>query len=275
MSERKSLFNALTVFAGIIFAVQGLFSHIVYLAILAWLGLIFLLVALHRELLEVYGKWSKYISPILFVLILIFYYWDPISSLEESKSQKEIRALQDSVVISRDSIRSLHFLLALAETSRVNARKALERGEKYFNVANAPSVGIVTMELIRTVGKKMSVKVIIENYGQSIAKQVRAMQETRMAPVSTPDEFLLGKSHEITMPDLHPKERKFIQLDYDWILTQDANDGINQKKYFVFVYGRITFQDSFGKKDSTLFCSRYNPDNHQFYDVRPYKFRYD
>jgi hypothetical protein len=274
MSDNKGLFNTLTVIAGIIFAVQGVFSHNIYLKIFNCLGLIFLLFALHYELCAIYAnKYIKLVSPTLFIVIVILFFIDPISLIDKSESQKQIEALQDTLSIRNDSIKTLKYLLAFESNSRTYSTQKLELAEKYFNANSAPAIRILGIDPIIEIGKKMQINIFIENSGgmaTSIITHTNCCFHT--VPYNT---FSLIKSQSLVLNNFAPKEQKTLILPFAKELTKEFYDDIYANKIYVYGYGILDYVDKFNNRYKKEFCIVFDKDSKSFEDVQNYKLTYE
>jgi hypothetical protein len=269
VSKSKSLFNALTAVAGIIFAVQGIFSHNIYLKIFNCIGLIFLLFALHSELKIIYGNKLRFVSAIITCLIIALFVLDPLSKLEESESQKQIVALKDSLNVLRDSIINSKTLVVLASNSKEEAKEKLEFAKKYIKVANKPIISVSDFGVDSLSPEKHPVFHFgIENVGHGLAIQMSYFAGVMESSKPSCDTGLYHYDKLISIPAMQPQKTVAAYFPCADPLSQEKFQKIKNKSVFLYYYGVVYYSDEFSKKDSIGFCVVYDNDS-------PSKFRFN
>jgi hypothetical protein len=275
VSKHKSLFNTLTVVAGIIFAVQGIFSHNIYLKVFNIIGLFFLLFALHSELKNIYGKKFRFVSAVITCLIIVLFILDPLSKLEEGESQKHIYALQNSVAALKDSLNKYQTHFAIAETVNKFSNQKLALAKTYFNSTSKPILWVdnITIDTLLP-NKQITAHCKIENTGNAKANKMTWFMGSSLRSVRYYNgSFFIGKF--LKAPPLAP-HKSFLATSVSVdLLPQQVYDDLQSRKWFIYYYGIVYYYDDFGIKDSIVFCYFHDgtPLNDFTYDTS-YSFQY-
>jgi len=148
----------------------------------------------------------------------------------------------------------------------------LELSQQNFITENRPFIGIHSITLNKLkVGEKIAVNIIIQNYGKTPAKQVKIF--SWIDPHTTPSyiDFKFDDSVIDTGYAAMPPTGTINSV----IQTQNAINENNfkaivDKKWFIYVYGRVTYSDMFDMKDTTLFYYIYDYDASGFKIISNY-----
>ena len=155
--------------------------------------------------------------------------------------------------------------LALAESANVMTNQSLEHSRESFIIENRPWVGIESV-LLDTflVGKKLWVNVSIKNYGKTPALDLKEKGFLAVYLTSTYDGFKLPnrliKESEVLSPTQDVGDYFFSGI----AMRDQDSIAFVQNKVFLYAYGKITYSDDFGSKDTTTYCGVYNFSAKQF-----------
>ena len=194
--------------------------------------------------------------------ILIIVLWVAVRSLQE-KSQKaiDLKTSKDSLAVLDDSIKKLHYSMALAETSKIQSKKNLELAEKYFNSKIKPLLFIDNFKLDTLLpGKSLTISYTVQNIGGTSAKRYRIFASTLTYVDESNLNFPLELSDNNLGATIPPT--KALKVTYATIrpLPTSIFDLLKSKKLYLYFFGTAYYYDDFGKLDSTGFAVIANPE---------------
>ena len=156
--------------------------------------------------------------------------------------------------------------IALADSSLKLSKQSLDIAQRNFQIENRPYLGVKEISIIDTISWlniRPRFMVIFENYGKIPATDVRITSQAYAFSITAYkiENFGFDTTDTKYSSVLPPGEKASIDVVYPFVMNEINIANIFNKRFFVYVYGLITYSDVFGGKDSTSFSYIMNIDS--------------